>query len=217
MTLGQQVYEQMRERLVAGEWLPEKKLTLRGLASELGTSVQPVREAVQRLVAEKALLLKPNHSVIVPSVVKSELDEIWNLRLLLEGDAARLCIPNLTRDDLRRLDESVERLRIAYGPGGDPRGRIPPLTTIAQIIAERSASHFLSEQIFNLRVRVAPYYAAAMAREEGEEPEFITFTIRLLDEFIQALRRRDAQSAMDLRRADLYTYQQYVYRRLGIA
>ena len=73
-----------------GEWLPGTKLTLRGLAEELGTSVQPVREAVSRLSAERVLLVKPNSSLMLPPIDKEELDEIWALRLLLEREAARL-------------------------------------------------------------------------------------------------------------------------------
>lgn len=216
-TLGQQVYQALREQLLQGEWLPGTKLTLRALAGELGTSIQPVREAIQRLTAEKALVLRPNHSIIIPTILKSILDEIWALRATLESEAARLCAPLLTDEDFEQLDRAMAAIRRHHSPGGDRSQRVRAVHTIALLTADRSGSHSLSDQIHSLRVRSAPYYAAAMASDEVEETEFTTFTIRLQDEFIQALKRRDAQNAMHLRQADLYTYQQYIYRRLGVS
>lgn len=55
-----------------------------------------------------------------------------------------------------------------------------------------------------------------MAADTLVDNEFIAFTIRMQDEFVAALKRRDAEEAANIRKADLYTYQHYIYRLLKL-
>src|SRR5512145_1207702 len=64
-TMAARVYAELRERLVAGMLEPGQKVSLRTIAERLGVSVQPVREAVSRLVADRALVVLPNRAVRV--------------------------------------------------------------------------------------------------------------------------------------------------------
>ena len=202
-TLYQSVYTNLRRRLLEGEWLPEAKLTLRGIAAELGTSAQPVREAINRLVAERVLLLRPNHCVMVPPVERRMLDELWFLRMILESEAARLCTPRLNRGDFRELDDSLRELRHYYlQHRTSPKGRIRTTHRIPFLIAERSGSVQLKNEIEILRLRTAPYYAAAAASPK-QDAGFLTFSMQLQEEFINALKRGDAEMAKDLWRASI--------------
>lgn len=65
-TLGQRVYNELRDFLMVGGVQPGEKITLRQLTSAFGTSLMPVREAVQRLAAEGALEVLPNRAIRVP-------------------------------------------------------------------------------------------------------------------------------------------------------
>jgi GntR family transcriptional regulator, colanic acid and biofilm gene transcriptional regulator len=215
-TLGQQVYLRLRGRLLAGEWLPGTKLTLRGLAEELGTSVQPVREAVSRLSAERVLLVKPNSSLMLPPIDKEELDEIWALRLLLEREAARLCAVRLTEPQFAELDHEMTAIRVQLTARGAQSGRVLPLQRVAVQLGKWSGSRLLAEQIETLRLRGAPHYAAALRADMSGEEDFILFSLRIQDELIEALKQRNAVNAAELRGADLYTYQRFIYRRLGL-
>jgi len=215
-TLGIQVYRLLRARFMRGEWLPGSKLTLRGLAQELGTSVQPVREAVGRLVDEKDLVLKPNHSVMVPAVERPALDDLWSMRILLEGEAARLCTPNLSDTDFAALDSATDNVRFHHGSGGVRHERVEAVQRVALIIARRSQSPLLAEHIENLRLRSAPYYAQAMHTPPAHDEQFLLFSFRLQAEMIDVMRARNADRARDICRADIFTYQRYVYRRLGL-
>jgi DNA-binding GntR family transcriptional regulator len=215
-TLGQQVYLALRSRLLAGEWLPGTRLTLRGLAEELGTSVQPVREAVSRLSAERVLLVKPNSSLMLPPINKEELDEIWSLRLLLEREAARLCAMRLTEADFGELDRAMVTIRAQLTAQGAQVGRVQPIQHIAVQLGKWSGSRLLAEQIETLRLRGAPHYAAALRADMSGELDFILFSLHIQEELIEALKRRDAINAAELRGADLYTYQRFIYRRLGL-
>jgi DNA-binding GntR family transcriptional regulator len=216
-TLGQHVYSRLRARIYRGDWLPGTKLTFRGLALELGTSVQPVREAIGRLAAERALILRPNHSVMLPLVDRTLLDEIFSMRNMLEGEAARLCAGKISDQDLIELRDAIAMTRMHFlAKGGSIQERILSVHHISSILARCSGSEILAEQISALRARTAPYYAAAMTADRVSDLEFLTFAIRMQDEFLFAMERRDAVNASELRKVDLYTYQHYVYRLLGL-
>ena len=70
-TVQDRVYTEMRRALIGGLFEPGQVLTIRGLADALATSTMPVREAVGRLITEKALEALPNRSARVPPITKS--------------------------------------------------------------------------------------------------------------------------------------------------
>ena len=86
-TLGLRVYNQLRDFLMVGGVQPGEKITLRELTSAFGTSLMPVREAVQRLAAEGALEVLPNRAIRVPLMTRGRVEEILKVRLMLEGMA----------------------------------------------------------------------------------------------------------------------------------
>jgi DNA-binding GntR family transcriptional regulator len=61
---------------------------VKSISEMLGASVMPAREAMNRLIAEGALELRPNRSVIVPVLSRHEFDELTDLRCHIEGLAA---------------------------------------------------------------------------------------------------------------------------------
>ncbi|MEQ1808127.1 MAG: GntR family transcriptional regulator, partial [Burkholderiaceae bacterium] len=75
-TLGAQVLAQLRTQLITGAFAPGDKLSLRTLALQLGVSMQPVRDAVARLVAERALEVTPKRSVQVPLMSLPQFREL---------------------------------------------------------------------------------------------------------------------------------------------
>ena len=66
-TLQAHAYAQLREAIMLGKLAPGQPMTIRSLAAALGTSHIPVREALMRLAAERAIAILPNGSVSVPA------------------------------------------------------------------------------------------------------------------------------------------------------
>ncbi len=84
--LGDRVYVTLREHLCSG-WVPSgQPLQEAALAAQLGVSRTPVREALARLASE-GLLGSDGRSFIVPSLSEADIDDIYELRLLLEPEA----------------------------------------------------------------------------------------------------------------------------------
>jgi DNA-binding GntR family transcriptional regulator len=105
--LQDQLYQRIREGLLAGRFQPGERLKIRDLAAEWGTSPMPVRAALQRLVAEGALEGEPQRSVRVPPMTRERYQNIVQVRLGLEGLAVELATPNLTAADVAALRECV--------------------------------------------------------------------------------------------------------------
>lgn len=87
-TLGAQVLAHLRQQLITGLLAPGDRLSLRTLAEQLGVSMQPVRDAVARLVAERALEVTPKRSVQVPLMSAPQFRELTAIRQGIEGFAA---------------------------------------------------------------------------------------------------------------------------------
>lgn len=87
-TLNEEVYAELKRAIMAGEIEPGRSMTIRGVAAAFGVSLMPVREALTRLVAERALVLLPNRSVAVPILDRARFREVTRIRLALEPMAA---------------------------------------------------------------------------------------------------------------------------------
>lgn len=108
--LQEQLYQKIREGLLAGRFQPGERLKIRDLAAEWGSSPMPVRAALQRLVAEGALEGEPQRSVRVPAMTRERYQNIFQVRLGLEGLAVELATPRLTPADLAELRDCVARM-----------------------------------------------------------------------------------------------------------
>lgn len=87
-TLGERAYAQLADLLISGRLAPGEKLSLRTAAEVLGVSIMPVREAVSRLVADKALEVAANRAVRVPVMSASQFRDLTKVRIAIEGNAA---------------------------------------------------------------------------------------------------------------------------------
>ncbi|RXL93469.1 GntR family transcriptional regulator, partial [Citrobacter sp. AAK_AS5] len=74
--------------LIAGKLTPGDRLSLRSAAEQLGVSMMPVREAVNRLVADGGLEVAPNRAVRVPILTVSQFRDLTRVRVAIEGHAA---------------------------------------------------------------------------------------------------------------------------------
>lgn len=101
VTLGDRVYEELRDLIIGGELAPGDKLSLRSVADTLGVSIMPVREAVSRLVGDEALAVLPNRAVSVPAMTLAKFRELTRIRLVVECYAAEQAAASRQAADLR--------------------------------------------------------------------------------------------------------------------
>lgn len=112
------VYEELRTRFITGKIVPGVGISTRGLAGELGVSQMPVRDALSRLAAEGAVVIRSKRKIEAPPMSEARFADLLECRLLLEPEAAVLALPHITAARLRRLTE-IDRTLDAAMQGGD--------------------------------------------------------------------------------------------------
>ncbi|WP_157217504.1 GntR family transcriptional regulator [Flavisphingomonas formosensis] len=102
-TLRAGVYEELRQRLIAGRIAPGIGLSTRGIAQQLGVSQMPVRDALSRLAAEGAVEIRSKRKIAVPVMTAERLDEVMRCRKLIEPEAAAQALPFIGPPLLKQL------------------------------------------------------------------------------------------------------------------
>jgi len=103
-SLQDETYATLRRWLSLGRFVPGERLRIHALAEQLGVGEMPVRAALVRLAAESALVNLPNRGVLVPQLTHAQFDDVLNVRVMLEGEAACLATPRLSDAEITRLD-----------------------------------------------------------------------------------------------------------------
>lgn len=94
----------VREAILTGIFEPGARLRQEELAELFGTSRIPVREALRALEYEGLVTSEPHRGFTVTALNIEDVEEVYGLRVLLEGEAVRLAIPLLTNEDIAELD-----------------------------------------------------------------------------------------------------------------
>lgn len=101
--LNDQVYEELRSRVLSRQHSAGEKLSLHGLAADIGVSRSPVHHALTRLVSEGLLIVKARHGYYVTPVTASAVAEGYEVRRALELHAAESTVGRLEAADLQAL------------------------------------------------------------------------------------------------------------------
>lgn len=109
-SLVDRVTRVVRQSIVDGRLRPGETVSISDLATDLGVSHSPVREALQRLASQGLVELRPARTAIVTPFSLHDVEEIYRLRKLNEVDAAVRASPLLTDGDLVTLKEQFDIL-----------------------------------------------------------------------------------------------------------
>lgn len=116
-TVGELVIEALRERILSGEYAEGEPLRQDALAADLGVSRIPVREALYRLEAEGLVTFNAHSGAVVSTLSLAEIEELFELRAMIESDLLKRAIPNLEEADLDRADEVLDAYEAAFDRG----------------------------------------------------------------------------------------------------
>ncbi len=102
------VCDELRARIIGGEYSSGSELRIQSLAREFGISIVPVREALRTLAAEGLVKIRPRRSPIVAKPKLTEVKDISEIRILLEPILLQAAVPNHNRDTLGRCHEVLK-------------------------------------------------------------------------------------------------------------
>lgn len=113
VTLTQQVYEHLRQKILSNAFPPNTPLPETALATRLHVSRVPVREAIRRLAADGLVNLTPRQGAVVSSLSSKQFLDAYRLREALEALAIRLAMPRLGARDMHTLEQYQTEMRAA--------------------------------------------------------------------------------------------------------
>ncbi len=109
----ERAYQSIRQRIMDGSFPPGSPLREEMLAAEIGVSRTPVRDALRRLLADGLVESTRNYGTFVTEITGDDLHEVYHLRAMLEGYAARRAATRITPEELaelRRLADEMEAI-----------------------------------------------------------------------------------------------------------
>lgn len=116
-TMHESAADRIRELILTGRLEPGERLAQSQLAEQLGISRTPVREALQKLASEGLVSFSPYKGAFVAEFSQSELDDIYSIRIALEGYCVRLAASQITDAQLERLDSIFDQMMEEYERG----------------------------------------------------------------------------------------------------
>ncbi|MDY7548285.1 GntR family transcriptional regulator [Glaciimonas sp. CA11.2] len=208
-TMSVEVYNQLKELLMSGRMMPGEQLSLRTVAAALGVSVMPVREAMQRLVAEQALVLTLNRTLRVPTMTVSQFREITQIRINLEGLATEQATYALQSSAVRKISELHQRFANEMAltePDSSVLVRLNKELHFA--IYQGACMPMLMQLIETLWVRVGPIlnYDLHSGSRRVVEQVAVSHHLGLID----ALERRDGIAARAALQGDIESAAEFI-------
>ena len=117
-SLGERAYETLKDTIIRGGFPSGTKLTVRSVAQALGVSTTPARDAINRLIAEGALVNQGPKTVVLPELTQSALDEVTRIRIALEGLAAESAAAHASAGDIKQLEQMQKKINDALDKRG---------------------------------------------------------------------------------------------------
>jgi DNA-binding GntR family transcriptional regulator len=182
-------YGQVRAMITSGEFAPGARLKEAELAERLDISRTPVREALKRLIAEHLVSRDDRGGVAVHVPTPREVDDIYLIREVLEGLAARLAAQRISDAELARLAATVEAIDTAASDGRTDEV-VAANVVFHDLLNEATGNERLVKLGQELRDSILLFSREAFARIDRAE-----HTAQEHAEILSALREHDADRA----------------------
>lgn len=185
-TVGRQVADRLRDAVADGRLLPGERLTERALCEMTGAGRASVREALRALEAEGVIDNAPHRGPSVARVSAAQARDLYAVRALLEGFAARGFARHAGEADRAALEASLDALGRAEGTPALLAAKAEFYDTLVR----GCGNVLVGEMLGRLHRRVMVLRATSMSR-----PERLPASLRELRALADALARRDARAA----------------------
>ncbi|MDI6601951.1 MAG: GntR family transcriptional regulator [Thermoanaerobacteraceae bacterium] len=109
-SISDKVFDLLKNAILSGELKPGERLIERKLSEKLGISRTPVREAIQKLKSQGLAVQLPRKGAVVSMVTPKEVIDVFNIREVLEGLAARLAAENANKRQINQLNRVLNEM-----------------------------------------------------------------------------------------------------------
>lgn len=189
LPLRLQVYQSLREAIVSGRLRPGERIVEDRVCAELGVSRSPLREALRRLEGEGLVSILPRRGAVVTEVSDRDGMNLFAVREVLEGLAARQAARHITSDELSELEslllEMADRVRAK-----DTAHLVALNTQFHELVSKASRNRWVLDFLSGVRAQTRRLYRSSL-EGPGRAPQSLAEHRLILD----ALRRADPEEA----------------------
>ncbi len=189
-TLQELVTDRIREAILRGWLKPGERLDQAEIADKFQVSRMPVREALRTLEAEGLVKFYPHRGVEVCDLSPEEIEEIYQIRGVLEGMAVQLAVPHFTEEADQRLSALLQEMEEV---ADDPPAWATLNYRFHKELYALSGRARLCGIIESLRNTVQPYVA-----RDVSHPTRARAAMKEHREILEACRAGDANRAAEL-------------------
>jgi len=208
MTLRERIVETIRNAIVNGQLAPGTRIAEPELADKFGISRTPIREAFRQLESEGFITVVPRKGAIVASLSPQDISDFYDLKMVLEGYAARCAVKTLKETDLTKM-ETVNRQIEAASQKQDLRRLLDLHNEFHDIFLRACGNEKLHAIVQNMVMQFRRFrlILAMPGKIEG--------SIRQHWEIIDAFRKRDPELAETLVRKNALYGKKLLLRELA--
>jgi DNA-binding GntR family transcriptional regulator len=186
-TLAERVYENLRDRIVAGRLGTDVPIRQDAVAAELGMSKIPVREALARLEQVGLLVGRTNRGYVVPPMSVEDIEDIYSLRLAVEPRAAAFAATRAGAAERAAAQSALELLEMAAV--ADPVQLATSIHKFHAALVRPGCRPLTTQLVERLLVLSARYLVTHLPRSDrGQQPRLEHRSI------LEAWLARDAES-----------------------
>ena len=205
--LSDSVYETMLNAIISGKLKPGTIVSEVALARQLNVSRTPVHDALRQLAKDGLVQQRANHRAVIAEFTAADIYDLYQMRKLLEGEAARLAAKGMDRETLTRLRETADSLARDRGNPNWVDRWADFDEDFHNAIAEASGSPRLCQDI-------ARYHLLHRGFNKlGTTPEGLDHALEEHVRILDALEKRDAKEAQRAMFDHLQEWQAYFVRR----
>jgi DNA-binding GntR family transcriptional regulator len=190
--LNRLVYERLRNEILEAKLPPGTRIKQEELTKRLGVSRTPIREAIQRLEMEGLVQFVRRSSVIVSPISRAKIEEIFDLRALLESYAAERAADNLTDKDFKKLRKLISEMDEHYGDQEIER-LLAKNDEFHRLICQRAGNNTLLEMVEEIWRDIKRLRINYLITEEGHQR-----STREHEQLVNALERHDKKVIRDI-------------------
>lgn len=195
-TMQDHVYRKVRDLILSGEIAPGRSITIKSLAEAFAVSHMPVREALHRLTAERALTVVSGRSMGIPPLSVARLADLRRVRGEIEGMAAAWAAERIDEEGLATLSALNAKLDQAVADN-DVKGYLHANRDFHFAVYTAAGSATLLSMIESLWLQISPYFnllhASGNYVESNAHHRALT----------EALHRRDPEAARKALQGDI--------------
>jgi len=165
-TLGQRIDQLLEDEIIEGRLRPGERLIAEELAERFGVSRIPIRESLRALDAAGWVEIRARHGVYVRRWSGEELGQLFDVRTVLESEAARLAAHRRTDEQLQKLQENLDQYEQAIARQDNA---VPELNRqFHRLIAESAQNKVLEDYLDDIGKRVKWYFSSVTITRSPE-------------------------------------------------